>query len=256
AWGEKEGTFINSERRVGLVKQVSRAPGEALSDFRIIKLLAKHWGSHELFDHWETPQDVFQCIKEATRGQPCDMTGIRDYQHLEQAGGIQWPFPDKGPPLHDRQRRLFADGMFYHADRRARFIFDTPRSLPEPPSSKYPLLLITGRGTAAQWHTNTRTSKSPTLRQLYPQKVYVEVNSSDAAKYKWQPKQQIIVESQRGKLLATLAISQNIRPGQVFIPMHYVETNRLTRAHFDPHSKQPSYKDCAVRLRYPDYQDH
>jgi len=84
----------------------------------------------------------------------------------------------------------------------------------------------------------------------------VEVNSSDAAKYNWQPKQQIIVESQRGKLLATLAISPNIKPGQVFIRMHYVETNRLTRAHFDPHSKQPSYKDCAVRLRYPDYQDH
>jgi anaerobic selenocysteine-containing dehydrogenase len=256
AWGEKEGTFINSERRVGLVKQVSRAPGEALSDFRIVKLLAKYWGCHELFSHWETPQDVFQSIKEATRDQPCDMTGIRDYQHLEQTGGIQWPFPDEGPPLLDRQRRLFADGMFYHDDGRARFIFDTPQPLPEPPSSKYPLLLITGRGTSAQWHTNTRTSKSPALRQLYPQNVYVEVNSSDAAKYKLQPEQQIIVESQRGKLLATVAISHNIGPGQVFIPMHYVETNRLTRAHFDPHSKQPSYKDCAVRLRYADYRDH
>ncbi len=48
---------------------------------------------------------------------------------------------------------------------------------------------------------------------------------------------------------ATAFLTRTVRPGQVFIPMHYEDTNRLTDAVFDPHSKQPSYKACAVRLQ-------
>ena len=63
-WGEKEGTFINSERRIGLVKKVARAPGQALSDFNIFKLIAQYWGCGEMFARWSSPEAVFQIMKE------------------------------------------------------------------------------------------------------------------------------------------------------------------------------------------------
>jgi anaerobic selenocysteine-containing dehydrogenase len=58
-----------------------------------------------------------------------------------------------------------------------------------------------------------------------------------------------VVQSQRGSLVAKTFVTYSVRPGQVFLPMHYEATNRLTLAHFDPYSRQPSYKNCAVRIR-------
>jgi assimilatory nitrate reductase catalytic subunit len=121
--------------------------------------------------------------------------------------------------------------------------------MPEKPNTKFPLVLLTGRGSAAQWHTQTRTGKSAVLRSMYPQGVYVEINPQDARRAGIKPNQAVVVESQRGKIKATAFITTSIPPGQAFLPMHYEETNRLTHAHFDPHSRQPSYKDCAVNVR-------
>ena len=77
AWGEKDGTFINSERRIGVVRKVARAPGEALADFHIFKLVADYWGCGEMFRKWKSPQAVFQLLKQLSAGQPCDITGHR-----------------------------------------------------------------------------------------------------------------------------------------------------------------------------------
>lgn len=248
AWGEKEGTLINSERRIGLIKKVARAPGQALADFSIFRLIADAWGCGEMFQGWTSPEAVFHLLKELSRGQPCDITGITDYQMLDERSGIQWPYPKDGADPAP-QRRLFADGKFHHSDGKAKFIFDQPVPLPEPPSERYPLLLLTGRGTASQWHTQTRTSKSAVLRQLYPAEIYVEINPTDARQLGIKPEQRVVVESQRGSLVAKAFVTYTVRPGQVFLPMHYEATNRLTLAHFDPHSRQPSYKNCAVRIR-------
>ncbi len=75
-WGEKEGTLINSERRIGLVKKVSKAPGQALSDFSIFRLVAHHWGCGDMFAEWSSPEAVFQILKKCSAGRPCDITGI------------------------------------------------------------------------------------------------------------------------------------------------------------------------------------
>jgi assimilatory nitrate reductase catalytic subunit len=253
AWGEKEGTLINSERRIGLIKRVSKAPGQALADFSIFRLIAEHWGCGPMFHRWSSPEHVFQILKELSRGQPCDITGIADYCHLDESGGIQWPLPESAirnpQSAIAQQRRLFEDGKFYHADGRARFLFGPPSPMPEAPSPRYPLLLLTGRGTAAQWHTQTRTSKSPVLRKLYPRNVYVEINPADARRLGIKPNQRVVVESQRGSLVAKAFVNYGVQPGQVFLPMHCEATNRLTLAHFDPHSRQPSYKNCAVAVR-------
>ncbi|MCH8931012.1 MAG: molybdopterin-dependent oxidoreductase, partial [Proteobacteria bacterium] len=183
-WGEKDGTFINSERRIGLIKKVARAPGQALADFAIFRLIAEYWGCGEMFADWSDPEAVFHKLKQLSRGQPCDITGIRDYRMIDERGGIQWPFPDSGPHAErdghiENQRRLFEDGTFFHPDGWAHFLFELPREMPEPPNGRYPYLLLTGRGTAAQWHTQTRTAKSAVLRQLGPRQVYVEINPED-----------------------------------------------------------------------------
>ncbi len=273
AWGEKEGTFINSERRFGLVKRISKAPGQALSDFHIFKLVAHYWGCGAMFKDWTSPEAVFQVMKRLSKDQPCDITGIRDYRMLEECGGIQWPLGTNagdektevrseapsaaspsplgtshfGPPTCN-ERRLFEDGRFFHSDGRAKFIFEAPREAPEVIDAEYPLLLLTGRGTSAQWHTQTRTGKSAVLRQLHPGRIYAEINPRDAARLGIRPQQTIEVRSRRGKLSARAFVTGTVQPGHVFIPMHYVETNRLTFPSFDPYSRQPSYKACAVTV--------
>ena len=250
-WGEKEGTFINSERRIGRVKKVRRAPGLALADFAIFRLVADAWGCGGMFRRWSSPEAVFELLKELTRGRPCDMTGVGDYGTLEALGGLQWPWTeaDAAAGVPATERRLFGDGRFFHADGRARFVFDEPRPLPEAPDGAWPFLLLTGRGSAAQWHTQTRTAKSAVLRKLAPAEPWVEIHPDDARELGIEPHEEVQVESRRGRIRVRAFLTPCIARGQLFVPMHDAQTNRLTDPVFDPHSRQPAYKACAVRLR-------
>ncbi len=247
-WGEKEGTFINSERRIGVVKQVARAPGLALSDFRIFQLVAEAWGCGEMFRRWRDPEAVFRILCELSEGQPCDFSGIRDYAMLERAGGIQWPLPKDAPPPAS-ERRLFEDGRFHHPDGKARLIFEKPRPLPEATCARYPFTLLSGRGSSSQWHTQTRTGKSAVLARLHPREIYLEINPGDARRLGIAPNEWVMVVSRRAEIRARAFLTHAVAPGQVFVPMHYADANRLTFSAFDPHSRQPSYKACAVTLR-------
>ena len=280
-WGEKDGTFINSERRIGVVRKVTRAPGKALSDFSIFRLIADVWGCGPMFQRWGTPQAAFEIIQELSAGQPCDITGLGGYREIDAAGGIQWPYGgEKGQGTSDKgqggerelsqrsptplsslvtcplplvpspnERRLFEDGHYYHPDGRAKFLFEESHPLPEPTDEQYPLLLLTGRGTASQWHTQTRTGKSAVLRKLYPEAIYLEMNPGDARALGIAPHEVVTITSRRGHIDAQAVLTATVPVGQVFLPMHYVETNRLTDAVFDPYSKQPAYKACAVRVQ-------
>jgi assimilatory nitrate reductase catalytic subunit len=251
-WGEKEGTFINSERRLGDIKKVAKAPGQALADFHIFQLIARAWGCHEIFRRWSSPEAVFQILKEVSRGQPCDITGIQDYTSLDEAGGIQWPYPEADvagwPERDQRGRRLFEDGRFFHPDGKARFVFEPPRALPEPPANDFPFLLLTGRGSASQWHTGTRTEKSAVLRKLHANAAYVEINPSDAERLGVKFGSSVRLTSRRDSVLVTAFVTSTIQPGQVFVPMHFSAVNRLTFSAFDPYSRQPAYKACAVKV--------
>jgi assimilatory nitrate reductase catalytic subunit len=246
-WGEKDGTFINSERRIGLVKKVARAPGLALSDFNIFRLIANYWGCGLQFSHWSSPEAVFELLKGASRDQPCDISGIETYAHLDRSGGIQWPYrPDES--LDNNERRLFANGKFFTSNQRARFLFAKPVAPPETPDAEFPLWLLSGRGTSSQWHTQSRTAKSDVLRKLYPEHLYVELNPADAKELGIDSGGRVMVSTRRGSLTATAFVTSTVLPGSVFLPMHYPEVNRLTIAVFDLHSRQPSYKACAARL--------
>ncbi|WP_411845979.1 nitrate reductase [Roseibacillus persicicus] len=252
-WGEKDGTFINSERRFGVIRQVKQAPGQALSDFRIVHALADRWGGCEFLKQWPTPADTFQALKALSEGQPCDITGIPDYQFLEEQGGVQWPFPAASPATATaappaKERRLYEDGNYYTPSRKAKFLFDHPSPLAEPTCEDFPFILLTGRGTSSQWHTQTRTGKSKILRKLYPEECYLEIHPDDAKRLGIADRQTVTIASRRASITALAYYAPTVQPGQVFLPMHYPEVNQLTHASFDPHSRQPSYKYCAVKV--------
>jgi anaerobic selenocysteine-containing dehydrogenase len=247
-WGEKEGVFINSERRLGLIKQVARAPGQALSDFRIFQLVAHAWGVSDLFERWSSPEAVFQLLKACSRDMPCDITGIRDYAMLDELGGVQWPLPEGQSVGRHAERRLFADGRFFTPSGRARLIVEQPRPMPEATRPDYPFLLLTGRGSSSQWHTETRTRKSAVLNKLAPSAPYVEINPEDAARLQIAPTDRVRVSSQRGQIEVRAFVTHVVARGQLFIPMHFAVTNVLTFPAFDPYSRQPAYKACAVAV--------
>ncbi len=252
-WGEKDGCFINSERRIGTLKAVRQAPGQALSDFRIFRLIAQAWGCSDLFGKWTTPEAAFKLLRDLTKDRPCDITGIEDYQMIDRCGGIQWPWPAGDSNAESQiprrsERRLFEDGNYYTPNSKARLLFSPPAEMPEPTDSDFPFLMLTGRGTSSQWHTQTRTAKSDILRKLYPQDVYLEIHPADARKLGLREGDPVTVRSRRGEMTASAYLAPTVQRGQIFVPMHYKEVNRLTHAVFDPHSRQPNYKACAVAL--------
>ena len=248
--GEKSGSFINSERRIGIVDKVKEPPGEAKSDFEIFRAVADAWGVGEMFSEWDSPEAVFRILARSSRGRPCDFTGISGYDMLRSRGGVQWPYPEQGHS-DDPERRLFADGRFFTPDGRARLLFEEDRPLPEETDEEYPIALLTGRGTAVQFHTQTRTGKVAMLRKLYPEGCYAEINPADAEARGISDGDPVSVRSRRGEVTVDAVVSDKVRPGEIFMPMHYPETNLLTFPSFDKYSFEPAYKYAAVEIRKP-----
>lgn len=257
--GEKEGTLINSERRIGLVQKIVDPPGDALPDLEIFRRIADAWGCAPLLREFSSPEAVFQIMKRLSRGTPCDFSGIAGYDMLERSGGIQWLLPAGSDlaakaaaagqvPVEAQERRLFEDGIFFHPDGRARFICEGPAELPEVPNSEYPYVLLTGRGSVYQWHTLTRTDNAPALKKASPDPACVQINPTDAEALGVTDGEQVRIRSRRGSVEVRALFSQSVFPGQVFMSMHYPHTNRLTLPVFDPISRQPAYKSAAVAI--------
>jgi anaerobic selenocysteine-containing dehydrogenase len=248
-WGEKEGTYTNSERRVSKVNAAVLPPGEALSDFEIFLRLTRELGCYdELFPGWETPADAFAEWKRVSAGRLCDYSGIT-YDALEKCGGIQWPYPAgcKEPP--DAARRLYKDGRFPTPDGKAQLFCVDWEPFPEQPSPAFPLILNTGR-TVEHWHTRTKTGAVPILEHMAP-RAWLEMNPADARQLSVKPHELVDVVSARGRVhRVELRITEIVAPGQVFVPFHFAEwnINQVTQDIFDPVSREPNYKQCAVRI--------
>jgi len=166
---------------------------------------------------------------------------------IKEHGGIQWPYPEAGePPI--QERRLFENGRFFHPDEKARFFFEEIDSVPEKLDKEYPFVLLTGRGTVAQWHTQTRTGKVEMLKKMYQEDPYLEINPIDANRLQIRKDEWVTVYSRRGRVKARAFICDKVKPSTVFMPMHYFETNILTFPSFDPYSREPSYKYASVNV--------
>lgn len=205
------------------------------------------WGCGDLLREWTSPEAIFQILKRLSEGRPCDISGIEGYAMLQERGGIQWPFP-RGAAPPAQERRLFEDGRFYHEDGRAKFIFEDVAEPPEKPDVEYPRILLTGRGSVTQWHTLTRTDRAPLLKRASPDPAYVEMSKQDAEESGIADGASVVVHSRRGEARVTAKVVEGIRPGQVFMSMHFPGTNDLTLASFDPYSRQPSFKHAAVAI--------
>ncbi len=254
-WGEKEGTYTNSERRVSKVNKAVDPPGEAKSDFDIFLAIARKLGmADQLFPSWKNVSDAFEEWKKVSKGRLCDYSGM-SYELIESVKGIQWPFPESNLHGEDlakeaaQTRRLYTDGQFQTEDKKAVFYRVEPKRLPETPNDEYPFNLNTGR-TVEHWHTRTKTGNVDLLERLSPE-AWVEMNPKDAHKLGLKLDEKVRVVSQRGEIeKITLRITETICQGQIFIPFHWHETNanNLTINAFDPFSREPNFKQCAVKV--------
>ena len=247
-WGEKEGTYTNSERRVSKVNRAVAPPGEARPDFDIFLDVAASLGMREeLFPGWQTPEDAFTEWKGVSAGRLCDYSGMT-YEAIERCGGIQWPYPE-GSTSPEQSRRLYTDGLFQTKDGRARLIPVKWEPFAEQPTKEFPFVLNTGR-TVEHWHTRTKTGQVPILEHLSPN-AWVEMNPRDARTLKLRPHDRVDVVSRRGRIRGVeLRVTETIGPGQIFVPFHYAEANanQVTQSEFDPISREPNYKQSAVRV--------
>jgi len=246
-WGEKEGTYTNSERRASKVNRAVAPPGEAKSDFEIFLELARKLNCYdELFPGWEKPQDAFEEWKRVSAGRLCDYSGM-SYEAIEKNGGIQWPYPAGSSDA--KTTSLYSDGHFQTDDGKAKLFCVEWKPFPEQPNREFPFVLNTGR-TVEHWHTRTKTGQVPILERMSPN-AWLEMNPKDAKKLKLKPHDQVNVVSARGWVCGVeLRVTEIIAPGQIFMPFHYAETNanQVTQSAFDPISREPNYKQCAVRV--------
>jgi len=234
SFAEKDGTFTNTERKVQLLRQVRRPPGEARSDWRIICDVSGRMGypigyasSAEIMDEIARLTPIYG--------------GIR-HGRLEPRG-LAWPCPDGGHPgtpiLHVSQFT------------RGKGAFSPIEYIPpaEEPDRDYPLLLTTGR-ILYHFHTGTMTRRVEGLDQIRPEGL-VEINPEDGRALGLADGDLVEVTSRRGSVTARCSLTPRSRPGSVFLAFHFAEAaaNLLTNDALDPVAKIPELKVCAVRVR-------
>jgi assimilatory nitrate reductase catalytic subunit len=255
AWGEKEGTVTNSERRISRVRAAVPAPGEARPDWAIAAEFARRLGPRigrpeaaRMFGY-DGPEAVWNEHRESTRGRDLDITGL-SYALLEERGPQQWPFPEGAV---NGKARLYEDGVFATPSGRARFVATEHRPAAEPPDARYPLSLITGR-LRDQWHGMSRTGLVARLYSHEPEPL-LHMHPDDLARRSLAAGDLVKVKSRRGEAVVKVAESRSLRPGQCFLPMHWggnrmggLGVNALTLSTTDPFSKQPELKHAAVRV--------
>jgi ferredoxin-nitrate reductase len=250
-WSEKAGVMVNSERRVSLCPAFRQPPGEARPDWAIFAELGRRLGFEEQFG-WRDAAAVYAEFVALTSGRLCDSSGL-SHELLADHGPQQWPFP-AGTAPGGGQARLYTDHRFPTPSGRARLWADPPLGLAEPPDAAFPLVLTVGR-VLGHWHTMTRTAHVARAAKAHPEPL-LEVHPTDAARAGLVEAGQARVRSRRGALSVKVQLSERIRPGTVFLPMHWgasqgelaCEANRLMHELGCPISQQPELKAAAVAL--------
>lgn len=245
---KKEGSYINTERRISAMRPALEKTEDERSDFEVIYGIGKALGMGSLLDKWQTPRDVFNLMKECSRNMPCDMTGV-DYDALVDSKGIQWPFRE-GEELKEDQRRLFEDNKFYTPSKKAKFMFEEVRENPLKNTEEFPYTLNTGRGTVGQWHTQTRTREVRFIEDVSLEHAYIYMNTKLAEEKNIKENDYIRVSSINGQSSDFMVkITDNVRYDELYAPIHYIECNNLTPSLYDPYSKEPSYKTTPINVK-------
>ncbi|MFM9826778.1 molybdopterin-dependent oxidoreductase [Flavobacterium sp.] len=248
-WLEKDGTMTNSERRISYLPKGINPPGEALPDTEILIRFAKKMKFSGF--NFNTTEDIYKEYCLMTKDSNIDISFL-NYNRLINEGTFQWPVSDYG---HPGTPRLFADKKFFTPSKKA--IFNIPTSIENtsvPPNREFPFILTTGR-IRDQWHTMTKTGKVSRL-MTHIQSPLLEINPIDAYKSKIENGDIVVVTNKNGIVRVKAKVSDSIREGVVFLPMHWgkqlendlIRTNNLTNTVVDPTSKEPDFKYTTVAI--------
>ena len=254
-WGEKEGTYTNSERRCNRANKAVEPIGEAKSDFDIVVEFSKYFdGVNEmLFPSWKNPKDAFDEWKKVSKDQLCDYSGM-SYELMEELGGVQWPCNEENPK---GAKRLYTPEIpFRTKDKKAKLLCLDWFPMAEPACAEFPVILNTGR-TVEQWHTRTKTRSIDILNDLAPE-AWVDINPEDAKKLKVKSGDRMSLSSPRGRVNdVVVRVTQSVAPGNVFVPFHFNTqlVNALTNESFCPKSGEPNYKQTAIQLHSSEVPD-
>ncbi len=261
AWGEKNGTVTNSERCISRQRAFITPPRDAKPDWWMVNQVAIRMGFEQGFNH-ASPAEIFAehaglSAFENDGERAFDLSGLceineADYEEFQP---VQWPVlgPILGPILRQNggEKRLFGKGGFTHKDRKARLIAVEPRLPVEKVSDQFPLQLISGR-VRDQWHTMTRSGKSPTLSR-HRTEPYVEISAEDAKKFGLVHMGLARVTSRLANSIYRVRITDGQPSGTAFVPIHWSRNNSsgglsgaLFASHYDPHSGQPEGKAMPV----------
>ena len=258
-WGEKEGVYGCTERRSQHMAKALQPAGEARWDGFILADIAKRMGYGENFDHFTSPEAVWNEYLKCTEGRDMDLTGA-PYSRLKEVRGLRWPVPDvnhpgtthrfvEGDPLFPKDKAKGRRMYFYNKPDGRATIFARPDKGPEEPTTpEYPIALTTGR-IMEQWHTMTMTGQVPELVRAVPNP-YVEINPEDAEEWGVSTRDKVRMTTKRGSLIVEAKVVDRPRKGTIFVPWHWPEslTNILTIDAVDPGSKEPEYKVAACKV--------
>ncbi|HVI47458.1 MAG TPA: molybdopterin-dependent oxidoreductase [Chitinophaga sp.] len=247
AWTEKEGTMTNAERRISYLGRITAPPGEALPDAEIICRFAQKMGYNGF--GYTNMEDIYKEHVRLTADTNIDISGL-DYTVLRSQRSVQWPYHEGAGT-----QRLFADHQFYTDNSRAKIHSFDDANQSEPLSSELPLILTTGR-IRDQWHTMSKTGKVNKLKQ-HINAAFLEIHPEDAAARGISDGDITAITNGRGAVRVKAKLSDTIRRGVVFLPMHWGKilqndlhrANNLTHKLLDPVSKQPDFKYAAVQVQ-------
>ncbi len=256
AWGEKCGTVTNSERRISHQRNFLPHPGEAEEDWWILSQVAKRMGFGEAFNY-QSSADIFR-EHAALSGfenkgkRDFDISGLAEItdKQYDELSPIQWPVTARDS---EGTERMFEDGRFFTATGKAQFIAITPRPPANATDEEYPLILNTGR-VRDQWHTMTRTARSARLNAHISEPI-IQIHPADAKAYNLKNSGIARLDSLWGNMLARIAVTEEQRPGSVFVPMHWNDflaskgrVNALVNPVVDPISGQPESKHTPIKV--------
>ncbi len=234
SFAEKDGTFVNTERRVSRVRKAVEPVGDSRQDWQIIMDISNRFGFEMAYD---SPEAVF---KEITGLTP-SYAGIT-YERIE-GPGIQWPCPSLEHPgtpfLHKDGKFTRGKGLFHAIE------FKPPAEVVD---DEYPFWMTTGR-VYAHYHTGTMTRNSKSLDNEIPEG-FLEIHPEDAKSLDIGDGHKIKMASRRGEIETRITITDRVKKGVVFMPFHFEEAkvNKLTNPAYDPIAKIPELKVCAVKL--------
>jgi assimilatory nitrate reductase catalytic subunit len=255
-WGETGGTVTNSERTISRQRAFMKGPKNAKADWWMIAQVAQKMGFTKAFNY----KNEAELFKEHAALSGFENNGTRDFdislladisaQEYNDLKPFQWPLNAQNPL---GTKRMFTDNQFFTPTGKAQFIAITPKAPKNPINKTFPFILNTGR-VRDQWHTMTRTAKTPKL-MAHTDEPYVAIHPKDAIKQNLVAGELAQIESALGVVIARVVLDQGQRKDSLFIPIHWTaqyashgRVDVLVAAVADSLSGQPEFKHCPVKI--------